>query len=167
MKKIVPLVILLSFISVFVFCQEDTSLRQLLNIDVKIFGYGSVNSLSDTYDVGSYEQVRTWTPFLGITKISEVEFFNLAGYAIEAEQAKKYAKTKAFLSWGGLGAAVLGLLIDLSVENTYFEIEVWTGILIIGGGMTFLGGAFGKNWATVGQAQYVADEYNAKIKSSE
>lgn len=176
MKKIVSLIVLISLVSVSVFCQEGTSFRKLLNINVKISGYGSVNSFSDTYAVGSYEQVRTWTPYLGFTKISEPEFFSMGGYDRESQQAEKYAKNSAYLTWGGLGVAVLGLLMGFAIENAIGEdpsdgemllniVSAWGPIL--GGGISFSVGISRGNWATVGQAQYVADEYNAKIKSAE
>ena len=180
MKKVLSVIVLVSFCSVFIFSQEETSLRELLNIDIKVTGYGTVNSLSPNFAVGSYTSVKKWTPYLGFTRISEPDFFSIAGYDKEAIASEKYAKKVEIWGWSGLGILAVGLSIFLSGLIKSYNVEEYSdeywdtfdtrsvGASIVLVYLLPLGVSLyyaGNNWATVGQAQYVADEYYGKIKS--
>ena len=52
MKTVLSIIVLVSICSVFIFGQEEASLRELLNIDIQVTGYGTVNSLSPNFAVG-------------------------------------------------------------------------------------------------------------------
>ena len=97
MKKLFVVFILLQF-SIFTFAQENSSFYKLLNIDVKISGYGSINPLSSNYAIASCSQIKTLTPYLGFEKIAEPEFFSIAGYNREAKAAEKHWKIKNTLA---------------------------------------------------------------------
>ncbi len=175
MKKLFVVFILLQF-SIFTFAQENSSFYKLLNIDVKISGYGSINSLSSNYAIASYSQIKTWTPYLGFEKISEPEFFSIAGYNREAKAAEKHWKIKNTTSLMSVILLGGGALLWIGNEVAYAAgIQGWE-IYSILGPTSVIAAALGTipttialsmgNWATAGQAQYVANEYNSKLKST-
>lgn len=178
MKKVLSLIVLISFIPLFIFCEEDIVNNGLLNFDVKILGFDVVNSLSDK--TAPYNYFKKWTPYQGITPISEQDFFTIAGYSKEADAAKREKSLKNTFGWAGIGLFVAGLATFIhginiyesapigSTESEMGNTVVWIGLSSGVSGIYFFTRAKTMgNWATVGQAQLVADEYNAKVKSAE
>lgn len=113
----------------------------------------------------SASQIKSWIGYQGFTRISETEFYSIAGYQREALEATKFAKTTSTMVWGGFGVAMAGLGIMLLTMNDFSSLGLYGGgVLVIGGSIPMLIGAYRTNWSTVGNAISVAEEYNIRLK---
>ena len=51
MRKVISIIVLISFLPVFLFCEEDVNNNNLLHFDVETIVVKKVNSLSPAFDV--------------------------------------------------------------------------------------------------------------------
>ncbi|MEE8440563.1 MAG: hypothetical protein V3S41_02485, partial [Spirochaetia bacterium] len=140
--------------------------RLSVEVGGMMYAGGSVSPTGGVTVSGSSWTI--WTPYEGFRKISESEFFEVAGYPDEAAEAAEFRKT-SFIIWGsGLGALTVSLLLlplALNGNTGAFALQM----IMMAGGATaaLLGGLrIGKNWAPVDMAIDIADVHNQDIVRS-
>lgn len=172
MKKVISLIVLVSFVSVYLFC-EDVTANNMLSFDTQVSGKIMINSLSPEFNIRLYGQNRNWIPYLGSTEISEVEFYSIAGYGVEEDLAAKrdsFWRLKAILLSLGLVALGTGTSYYTQGETKEFWIpDTGSGLTIIGllSVLTVIFLPKDSKMTTTRQAQLAADAYNTGVKSTE
>ena len=141
--------------------------RIKLNVEAQGQAFGTAGGNATTGVMVSGESWIKWTPYRGLTKISEGEFFRIAGYEEEGNAADRYHFTSR-RTWligvivtvvGGLGGALIGT----STDNFLFTA---IGLVAMSGGAVaaVLGGIrMMKNLYPYVTAIDIAEEYNAFV----
>lgn len=146
--------------------------RNRLTVDVGLV----TSAVGGGFGVLSLESYRQWTGRQGFDRVSEAQFYRIAGYPIEAEKAAKYKTTGWALLIGG-GGLMLGGFTWMLLGTTSLDYDdpdyltkmnrsLYGGLaLALGGGIPFWIGSsrVRKNWSSAEQAQMVADAYNGKL----
>lgn len=108
--------------------QEREYNESRLSVEVEYIGEGSYG-----YGTVSYQEWRKWTPYRGFEKISEADFFQIAGYDEQAEEAASFKQRNDRLFWGGLGACTVGLVVTLATATTDTIAPAIGGVASLGG----------------------------------
>ena len=146
--------------------------RDRLTVDVGI----TTSAVARGFGGITMESYRNWTGRQGFERLSESQFYAIAGYPEQSEEAGKYKKTGWALLIGG-GALIVGGLAWMTLGMTsldYDDPDYSTKMnrSLFGGSALSLGGMIPfwigrkrvqKNWSSAEQAQMVADEYNRKL----
>ena len=113
---------------------------------------------------------RRWIAFQGIRSIDEDEFFRIAGYLEEAEEAASYQRLNRILGWGGLGAMLLGGIMiyiqattDIHTRSTALGT---TGLALgtIGLPLAIIGGVrSSRNMAPFSSVHDIANQYKHEL----
>lgn len=140
-------------------------IREQLLVKVQGQMIGSVNAKTGLMTAST---IRTWTPYKGFTAISEEQFFSIAGFEQEADQARRFhSKRKVMLSVGGIGMllGLAGMMTPFLDDFSNWSMDfMWisAGVLTASSIPLFMA-VFRPNWATVEIAIRVADTYNASL----
>lgn len=173
MKRIICLSIIFFFLISSLYAQEEgLNQKQIkeynrlkLSIDILTGGFGSISE----YGSFSYADWKKWQGYQGFYRVTEADFFQIAGYFQEAWEAKKHHETTEWLVGSGSVAIIVGtiMMIIPLFQDEYTEqstTTLWVGFGIMAvGTIPFTIGIFRGNWTTVSQAQSVADEYNNNL----
>ena len=133
----------------------------------------------EPYRIGDTFSGYRWNVYAGFELISEEDFFRMTGYSDEAEQSKKYQKTRRRVFLAGLGMFIIFIGMNKyadSLPESAMVGESWTSnperykwgdasIWPFAGGLvtTTLSLAMGKNKYTYSMAKDIADSYNKKL----
>ena len=183
MWKICISLLVLTFITASLFAQSESLTESMTEEQLEEFNRNRL-----TVDVGittsvigggfggiTMESYRIWTGRQGFERLSESQFYAIAGYPEQAEKAGKYKMTAwalliggGALLVGGLAWMTLGMtsLDDDPEYSTKMERSLYGGMAVsLGGLIPFWMGRnrVRKNWSSAEQAQMVADEYNRKL----
>ena len=160
--------------------------KRKLSIEIVTKGVGSFNT---QMGLAVGESWRKWTAYIGFEKISEEQFFSLAGYKDESLKAKGFRnKHKGFIVGGILGSifglsrigTAMGIIDDRSnigfdtpdyrsvydAEGKKADGIAFQGSVIFGlgvGSIVYGSIQLGKNWAPYATVQGIAEEYNNKL----
>lgn len=152
----------------------------LLLISLKCLGQETARKLSVYVEYNYYDgslfgppvrvqNYKNWEGYLGGEKLSEAEFFKIAGYEREAQKAAAYHFQKSCLIYGGGGFGLIGCAIALIPWLSKPEEDIPTKPVAIGFSMLFVGflielvGFQKPNcWSPVDFAVGVAGEYNQR-----
>jgi hypothetical protein len=137
--------------------------QQKLSFDTQS---GSTGSISE-YGSISLTNYKFWVPYQGFNKISEGDFFRIAGYEEEAKEVDSYLRVRNWLTFGGLGVMLAGVYLTETSGNTYDDPAYITGSLlaIVGSGAA-AGGVFMffSNKYPANIAENVAEDFNNRLK---
>jgi len=134
--------------------------RSRLSFETKAGSYGYFG------DRGFWGEIsyRYWVGYQGFSPVSEADFFAIAGYEQEAEEARLYEKKTSDLLWGSIAALALGgALFFTSEEGSSREVG---GVILASGGSLVLTLALFRmttNRYPSNIAQSVADDFNARL----
>ena len=148
--------------------EDPQSLRSQLLVKVHDEMIGSVNTRTGLITAST---ITTWTPYLGFSRISEEEFFGLAGYDVEADQARAFHSLRTVLLVGGTAGGLLGALgmcvpfID-DFSNWSMDFMWISAAVLTISSVPVIIAIFRPNWATVEIAIRVADDYNERLKAN-
>jgi hypothetical protein len=170
MNKAILFLLIIAFLVPAVLFSEDIGLseNQLKAYNQQRFTFdfqsGSTGYIGST-GIMSMSNYRRWVPYQGFNKLSEFEFFKIAGYEKEANEAKVYNASRLGLLIGGLVALLGGeyLVLKSDTDAPGFT----TGrVLVSSGGVATLIGAFMylSNRYPSNIAVSVAEEYNNKLR---
>lgn len=141
--------------------QEMTEFnRSRLSFETKAGSYGYFG------DRGFWGEIsyKYWVGYQGFSPVSESDFFAIAGYEQEAEEARRYEKRTSDLLWGSIAALALGgALFFTSEEGSTREVG---GVILASGGSLALTIALFRmttNRYPSNIAQSVADDFNARL----
>jgi len=187
MKRELWIVVLLIFMGVAPFYVQSESLtesmteeeldefnRNRLTVDV-----GTTSTLTGGFGWSfgwSMESYERWTGRNGFDRLSESQFYAIAGYPVESQKAATYKKVGWGLAVGGGVMSFGGLLwMMLGSFNDNYDDPNWdtkTAWSLYGGMALSLGGIIPlwigssrvrKNWSSAEQAQTVAERYNRRL----
>ncbi len=146
--------------------------KSCLSVDVSIAASASPGGFGSF----SLESYRRWTGRQGFDRLTESQFYTIAGYPEEANKAKTY-KTVGWslliaggaivvggLTWTTLGMTTLDY--DDPDYSTKMNTSLYGGIAVSLAGMipAIIGRArVRRNWSSVEQAQMAADKYNRTL----
>lgn len=143
-----------------------------LSVDVGI----TTSAFAGGFGMLSLESYRRWTGRQGFDRVSEPQFYNIAGYPEEAKKADTYKS----VGWGLLiagGAMVVGGLawMMLGVTATDYDnpnyltrmnTSLYGGLIISLVGvipLTIGSTRVRRNWSSAEQAQIAADKFNRSL----
>ncbi len=182
--KFMIVFLIFSLLTIPIFSQDLTAeqerelnrLRLFVETDQHTFG-------SFNIDTGFWysSTVKQWKGYRGFSLINEDDFYRIAGYDFEANQAQKYKSVNNILliSGGtvtviGFGMMITSLLTMPDVMDPDFDAKMSTSetLLWVGAGVGIAGAiplGIGisralRNWGPAGSAFQIADDYNAELK---
>lgn len=115
---------------------------------------------------------KNWEVSKGYDKIDEPDFLRMLGFDKEALDAQTHKNSKALLTWGGFGIAVVGLIVILApvfspptgTDSSGMSTILAGGAISLGGTVLVLvGSSMPPNITTYGRASALADKYNAQL----
>ena len=155
----------LGFIAFHANSQTDFTLEQLksfnrqkLSLELEGVSMGSYS-----YNIIAYSTWTKWSAYKGFDRISESEFYKIAGYEDLAYKAKKRENSGKFLTWSGLGMGVGGCIIMLATMDYESDTPIIVGALTSIVGFSLMYGGIGVNASNLtpySTAHSIADEYN-------
>lgn len=158
----------LVFITALMAAQEELSPEQkrALNNEklvVEAFGqgFGGIGA-TGTINVTTW---TSWIAYKGFSQISEAEFFSVAGYEREAENAISFHETGVTLRIAGFSLLGIGLISSLGIGMpTDSDVFIWGGLISVLAGAvpTMLGMLrLNQNRYPYTMASDIAEEFNA------
>jgi hypothetical protein len=125
-----------------------------------------------TGDSGFGPGSKNWEVSKGYDKIDEPNFLRTLGLDKEALDAQAHQTTKSLLTWGGVGIAVVGLVVifvpvlspPTTTDNSGITTILAGGAISLGGSvMILVASSMPPNITTYGRASALADKYNAQL----
>ncbi len=134
--------------------------RSRLSFETKSGTYGYFG------DEGFFGEIsyRYWVGYQGFERVSEADFFEIAGYKTEAKEARRYHEITWDIFWGGLLSTVAGTV--LYYTSGVSDAKEVGGALLIAGGSVALSIAVFRmttNRYPSNIAQSVADDFNERL----
>ncbi len=157
-----------------IFSQDLTAEQEREFNRLRLFAETSEHTLgSINLDTGFWysSTMKYWKGYQGFGLISEENFYRIAGYDREADQAKAYRTTGTTLLITGsiVYFAGMGIMLYPVIADDYnnFDTYLWTGLTVaIVGAIPFgIGISYSlQNWGPAGLAFRIADDYNTGLK---
>jgi len=186
MYKTMMLVLILGMTSVMAQDASTKYLQSKLTVEIESRVIASYNEweqyLSSSFRTEqgniTMKESRKWKSYQGGFKISESDFFSIAGFHPQATAAKKLASQKSTLDILGIGSLLVGFgicaLASDGFSKTAEELESGKEALVYGGfGLVCVSITLGivriglpNKKFPVAFAVEVADEYNRKLRES-
>ncbi len=134
--------------------------RSRLSFETKAGTYGYFG------DHGFWGEInyKYWVGYQGFSPVSEADFFDIAGYEKEAEEARRYERKTSDFLWGGLAAIAIGGILYLTSEDSSAR-EV-SGVVLASGGSIAASIALFRmttNRYPSNIARQVAEDFNARL----
>ena len=151
---------------------KRTTCLALLLITFSLFGNDTILIAEPDNRTDVSGTSKNWTPYYGASRISESEFYQIAGHETEAMIAMNYQKKKRAVGITNIGIAIASLAVALSPIvfedwNTGTKVGMSLGGLSVGLlvppiiGMS--AGIDGTRYSPYSYAAATADEYNKSI----
>jgi hypothetical protein len=181
------LVVIVSFVALLTAQQQSIKyLSQMLTVEVENTVIGSAAEwdkyVNESTHIGKtyvqIQQLKKWKCYQGGFKVSESDFFSIAGLHPQAQAAKSLANTKTTLDIVGIGSFVVGFgvcaLASDGFSKTVEEMESGKEALVYGGfGMVCVGITLGVVRMGLPNKKFpltfaieVAVDYNKRLKES-
>ena len=166
-KKILILFILTPCLSWSIELTEEQAKeynRNKLSIEVRQQSFSIFDSL---VGVTSTATTTRWTAYQGFDPITEIVFFETAGYEEEAIKAQEYRNILVWLpiSAGATFILSLAILPLMNFSNYNTIISVSTSLITVSGALIYAWtDFFSKNWAPYAVVEEIAGTYNDLFK---
>jgi hypothetical protein len=181
MRRSWAVLLALTVLTTPLFAQSESNTESMTEEQLEAFNQGILIvdvGLTSTFTGGfawSLETYNRWKGFQGFARLSESQFYAIAGYPAEAQKAAAYRSVGWGLAIGG-GAMVVGgllwMMLGVTADTYDPNWETKANWALYGGTVLSLGGVIPmwigssrlrKNWSSVEQAKIVADKYNRKL----
>jgi hypothetical protein len=145
---------------------EERRVFERSKLSVEVSGAAAL-AYQPELGVGSVSTWRKWQGIHGFNRITEEQFFRIAGFEHEATRAAEYRRDSHLMVAGGLAALIVGgALIISGIEQDTAAGPYFLGTILFAGGTGI--GIYGgfrleRNWAPYASVRDGADQYNATL----